>query len=538
MSEQAKPTNAILPLALALALSVGVAIGYIIGDKSFSNNDVSKSTQKFGEIINHINESYVDSIDVVLLSENLFHKIKEELDPHTRYIPLENQIVEEASLQKEFAGIGIEFRIVKDTIFVLKVLEGSPAEKGGMMSGDKIVKVDDQLIVGAGINEAVIFDRLKGEVGEPVSVSVKRRDGAELISLNLIREKIEQRSLNVNYMIDKSTGYLKLSKFNRDAGTPFEEAIKELKSQGMKNLIVDLRGNPGGLLSEATDIADQFLKDGDTILYTHGRPNSDRTYYRAEIQGAFEEGPLIILIDEKSASASEIVAGALQDNDRALLVGRRTYAKGLVQTPIKLSDGSGLILTTSRYFTPSGRCIQKSYDNLDLYSLEPYSRSQSGELYHADSIKNIDSLKFKTVKGRTVYGGGGITPDIFVPDDTSHYSAYFNKLYNSNLLIEYSIMVAQDQRDALRKKGLDRFVKSYKVSNRMITNLAAYAEKRGVPTESTELWNSAPLIAEFMKSYIAKELWDNLGFYKVRHSSDSCVKKALASIQQAEELTK
>lgn len=528
MSDQKNsPITSIMPMVLGLTLSLGVAIGYIIGDKSFSSNVVSKSSQKYGEILSHIDQNYVDSINIKSLSENNYSKLLEELDPHTRYIPLKNQKEEQAVLEKEFAGIGIEFNTVKDTIFVLKVLEDGPAHKAGMLSGDRIIEVNGQRIAGIGIDNNGIFEKLKGKVNESVKVGVKRRGFTGILSLDIVRKKIEQRSLSLYYMINKTVGYVKLSKFSRDASVAFAEAIAELKEMGMTTLVFDLRGNTGGYLIEATDIVDQFLRKGDTIVYTKGRTEADKSYYKAEVQGVFEEGTLIILIDENSASASEIVAGAIQDNDRGLLVGRRSYGKGLVQTPIKLSDGSGLTLTTSRYYTPSGRCIQRSYKNAAEYHLEQLRRYESGEMFVQDSVKNIDSLKYKTRNGRTVYGGGGISPDLFVPDDTTNRTTYFNNLLSSNLLIEFSIYYAQDNKLKLEKMGIDKFVNKFKVSGRMITDLAHFAEKNGLPINTKQLWKSSPILAEFVKSYIAKELWDNLGFYRVRHKNDFYILKSI-----------
>lgn len=525
--------TSILPMVLGLTLSFGVAIGYIIGDKSFSNNEVRKSTQKYGEILNHINKSYVDSVDVISLSEDNYNVLLDQLDPHTRYIPLKNQKEEQSVLEKDFAGIGIEFNLLNDTIFVLKVLENGPAYKSGMLSGDRIIDVDGEKIAGVGITHGLIFEKLKGKVNQGLSVSVKRRNLNGLLELEITRKKIKQRSLNIYYMINKTTGYIKLNKFSRDASVSFSDAIIKLKKQGMKSLVFDLRENTGGYLIEATDIVDQFLEIGDTIVYTLGRSEVDKQFYQAEVDGVFQKGALIILIDENSASASEIVSGAIQDNDRGLLVGRRTYGKGLVQTPITLSDGSGLTLTTSRYYTPSGRCIQRSYENEKEYHLEQLRRYENGEMFVQDSMKNIDSLKFKTKKGRTVYGGGGVSPDVFVPDDTTNRTAYFNKLISTYLLIEFSVYYAQDHKEELEGLGLDKFVSSFKVSNRLITDLASFAQMHGLETNTKELWRSAPVIASYVKTYIAKELWDNLGYYRVKHIDDLFINKSMSSIDAA-----
>lgn len=538
MSSQQKPAfTSILPMILGLTLSVGVIIGYVIGDKSFSDDDVKKSSQKFGEIIDHINKNYVDEIDVQQLSEDTYDKLLDALDPHTRYIPLKNQKEEQAALEKDFGGIGIEFNMVNDTIFVLNVIPNGPAYTSGMLSGDRIITVNGETIAGIGITHSGIFEKLKGSIGEDVKVGIYRRNTNEIIELTMTRKRIQQRSLNISYMLDKKTGYVKLSKFSRDASVLFSDAINSLEERGMQSLIVDLRGNTGGYLNEATDIVDQFLPKGKTIVYTMGRDSSDKKYYYSEIQGSFEKGAVILLIDQNSASASEILAGALQDNDRAFIVGRRSYGKGLVQTPIELSDGSGLTLTTSRYYTPSGRCIQKPYGEGQDYFLEHLKRYESGELFNADSIKNNDSLKYQTLRlKRTVYGGGGISPDIFVPDDTSYRTPYFNRLFNDNALIEFAIYHAQDHYKLIHDMGLTQFKNDYVITDRIVTDLASFAEQRGIKVNQEELWKSKPVIINYIKAYIAREIWDNLGFYQVMHKRDPYITKAQSALNQAEKL--
>jgi carboxyl-terminal processing protease len=360
--------------------------------------------------------------------------ILNKLDPHSSYIPATDRLAANEDLRGNFDGIGVEFNIFDDTIVVVSALSGGPSEALGIQSGDKIIDVDGKQMAGIGVNTSDVMKALKGPRGTEVKVKILRRD--KQIDYNIIRDKIPQNSVDVAYMVDKETGYIKVNRFSATTFEEFQASMAKLKERGMKKLVLDLQGNPGGYMNMAIDMADEFLGAGKTIVSQKGKENKYNASASSTSKGEFEKGDLVVLVNEGSASASEILAGALQDNDRALVVGRRSFGKGLVQSPFDLSDGSELRLTISRYYTPSGRSIQKPYEDDEEYSRDIISRYNHGEFFHSDSIHFNDSLKYLTLNGRTVYGGGGIMPDYFVPLDTSLNSYYLNELYTSTAIQE------------------------------------------------------------------------------------------------------
>jgi len=459
----------------------------------------------------------------------------EKLDPHTAYIPASDRQIADSQLESNFEGIGIEFNIIKDTIYVVSPISGGPSEKAGLMAGDKIIKVDSALVAGNGVTSAIVFKKLRGKKDSKVLLTIKRRSSDKLLTYTIIRDKIPTYSIDAAYMIDKTTGYIKISRFGDKTYDEFLVALNDLKSQGMKRMMIDLKDNGGGYLDRATNIADQLISGNKMIVYTDGKDTKYDQEIRARITGAFESGPLVVLINEGSASASEILSGALQDNDRGLIVGRRSFGKGLVQMPVNLNDGSELRITISRYYTPSGRSIQKPYDKEDAaaYDSDLLSRYQHGEFFHADSIHFNDSLKYKTVKGRTVYGGGGIMPDVFVGRDTSEYTKYLMGLFNENVVREYTLNYYQENKSTLTKMGYDAYLKTFVVSEAMLKDVIALATKNGVKYNDVQYKRSKSFIQNNIKAYIARSAWGNKSFYQIYNQKDEIYMKGLASFGEA-----
>ncbi|MDR1345794.1 MAG: S41 family peptidase [Bacteroidales bacterium] len=445
------------------------------------NRNYSTYARKMAQLLDLINLYYVDTVNFDKLTEAGIVEVLKELDPHSVYISPEEVAAANEPLQGGFDGIGVSFQIIKDTINVIEVIVGGPSEKVGLMPGDKIVKVDSLDATGKQISNKWVQTHLRGKKGTKVPITVLRgRRG--MLSFVITRDKIPMNSINVFCMLDSQTGYIRLERFAQNSNQEFIEAITKLKARGMENLIFDLRGNGGGYLNTAFNIADQFIKNGKMIVYTNNIHKNSESY-RASSAGEFEKGKLIVLVDEGSASASEIVSGAVQDWDRGLIMGRRTFGKGLVQKPVELADKSQVRLTVSHYYTPTGRCIQKSYsDGLDSYFSDLQARSKHGEYFTADSIKFPDSLKFKTPQGRIVYGGGGIMPDIFIPLDTSKYSSLYAEFVRKGIVHGFIISYMEDHREALKEQypTIEDFKNNFKVSDALYNDLVAYGKKEGV----------------------------------------------------------
>ncbi len=528
-----------LPLLLTLAVAAGILIGATMADGNSTKNDLISGITKLKDILMYVERDYVDEVDTDELIDVAINTVLEKLDPHSVYIPAEELELAKSQLEGEFEGIGIEFSIVRDTIYVVAPLGGGPSEEVGLMSGDKIVKVDEKVVVGEDLDNQTVFDLLRGPKGSEVKVGIKRRGYDELLDFTITRDKIPQNSLDVSYMVNEEIGYIKISRFAATTFDEFKAAMADLEQQGMKKLILDLQGNPGGYMDRAINMADEFLRDNKLIVYTEGKQPRYNSEARAYREGSFEKQPLIVLIDEGSASASEIVAGALQDNDRALIVGRRSFGKGLVQLPISLSDDSELRLTISRYYTPSGRSIQKPYEagQGDDYSREIAYRFEHGEFFNKDSIIFNDSLKFKTTKGRTVYGGGGIMPDYFVPlDTTKGRSKYFSKLYTSNALREYTLTYYEKHKEELEAMTFSSFYQNFDVTDKMLQNLNNVAKNLGVEFDKKGFDHSKSLIKNNVKALIARTIWDSKGFYPIYNENNEVFQKALELFDEAEEL--
>lgn len=526
-----------LPLVLSIGLAAGILIGATFSEKNSSGSEVFKSLQKFKEVLLHVDRMYVDEVDTDKLVEDAIEHMLENLDPHTVYIPAKDKVRANEDLQGNFEGIGVEFNIFQDTIVVVTPLSGGPSEAVGVLSGDKIIKVDDKVVAGVGFTNRDVQDHLKGPKESEVKVSIKRKGNDDLIDFTIIRDKIPQFSVDVSYMINDDIGYIKVSRFAATTYDEFKIAVNKLKEYGMKQLIVDLQNNPGGYMNHAINIADEFLSDKKKIVYTKGKESNYDTDAFAEREGGFEKGEVIVLVNEGSASASEILAGALQDNDRALVVGRRSFGKGLVQAPIDLSDGSELRLTISRYYTPSGRSIQKPYgENDEDYGKDLMARFDNGEFFHSDSIHFDDSLKYSTVKGRTVYGGGGIMPDYFVPLDTTRSSKYLNLLFYNNVIQEYTFTYADDYKIELENMGFEDFYVDFVVNDDMFQDLVMIGEKSGVTPDLVDLEKNKVLFQLHVKAQIARKIWDNEGFYPIFNQTNEILQQAIKLFDEAEEL--
>lgn len=536
MSQNQNSKNQIsLPLVLCVGLAAGVFVGASFSTRK-STGDVGGDIQKFREVLTQINDEYVDTVNTNALVDDAIQHMLNKLDPHSSYIPARDRLAANEDLRGNFDGIGIEFNIFNDTIVVVSPLSGGPSEALGVQSGDKILKVDDKIMAGVGVTSADVMKALKGPKGTQVKVTMLRKD--KEIDFNIVRDKIPQYSVDVSYMVDHEIGYIKVNRFAATTYDEFHQAMHKLKSKGMKKLVLDLQGNPGGYMNIAIDMADDFLSDGKKIVFTHGKDKKYNTDAFATSKGDFESGDVIVLVNEGSASASEILSGALQDNDRALVVGRRSFGKGLVQSPFDLSDGSELRLTISRYYTPSGRSIQKPYEDGDEYAMDIMSRYNHGEFFHSDSIKFNDSLKYITLNGRTVYGGGGIMPDYFVPLDTSLNSHYLNELYTSTSIQEYAFAYADAHKEELEKKGLDKFLSDFTVSDDMINNLVKVGLRNKIKPNYRELREKKKLFQIHMKSQIARKIWGNNGFYPVFNNTNEIFLQAIKLFDRIPELSK
>lgn len=446
------------------------------------NKNYQPNKTKMDQLINSINMMYVDSIDFDPLMDKAIVAMLKELDPHTAYIPKKDVQAMNEPLIGSFDGIGVTFQLIKDTINVMEVIINGPSEKVGLLAGDKIVKVDDTIAYGEKITNDWVRKHLRGAKGSKVKVSIKRGHNPELLDFVITRGAIPMHSINVSFMADETTGYIKLERFAATSTNELTSAIKKLKDQGMQDLILDLRGNSGGYLNVAFEICDQFISGKRIIVYTDNFRKTGEKFY-SEKNGLFEEGKLIVLVDENSASASEITSGCVQDWDRGLVIGRRTFGKGLVQKPLTFIDQSQVRLTISHYYTPTGRCIQKPYDDgLDSYFKDLQKRANRGELYTADSIQFPDSLKYKTPHGRTVYGGGGIMPDIFVPLDTTKYSTLYNEIVRKGVFGSFVADYMDKNREPLKKRypTFEAFKDNYVITDAFYNEFMQYAKKEGV----------------------------------------------------------
>ncbi len=485
-----------------------------------------------------ITNLYVDEVDENKLVEDAIRGMLAELDPHSVYSTAEETKELNEPLQGNFSGIGIQFNMNKDTLYVIQTIVDGPSEKVGVLAGDRIIEVNDTVIAGVKMTRTDIMKRLRGESGTVVRIKVLRKGVAEPIEFKIIRAQIPLHSIDAAYMADHTTGYIRVSRFASNTDQEFKEGIKWLKKKGMKNLIVDLQGNGGGYLSSVITMADEFLTDGQSIVYTEGKRSPRNDAYASD-KGLFQEGKVVLLVDERSASASEILSGAIQDWDRGIIVGRRTFGKGLVQRPIPFPDGSMIRLTISRYYTPSGRSIQKSYDKgNDAYKRDIIERYNRGELIHSDSIHFPDSLRYKTLKNeRTVYGGGGIMPDVFIPLDTLAYTDFYRDIVAKGVLNQYVLEYIDKERKSLEKqyKKVKTFEENFVVTDAMLADLLKLSEAEKVEFNQEQYEKSRDLIALQVKALVARDLFDIAAYFQIINPTDPAYKKALEIIRNEAE---
>ncbi len=518
-----------------LVMAIGLTSVLCAQDKEKA--DFRTSAEKITALLYHLENSYVDSIQLEDVVDDAIRDVLSELDPHSVYIPAKDVERANEGLEGNFEGIGIQFNILRDTITVISPIPGGPSYSLGIMAGDKIVSIDGENVAGTGITNSDVTSSLRGAKGTEVTVGVRRRGQTKVLIFDIVRDEIPLYSLDASYMATDKIGYIKINRFSKTTMEEFHAAIGSLKEQGMEDLILDLQGNGGGLLETSKQLADEFLDANKLIVYTEGRSYPRREMI-ATAKGDFEDGRLIVLTNEGSASASEIVSGAIQDWDRGLIVGRRTFGKGLVQRPIPLPDGSYVRLTTQKYYTPSGRCIQKPYDEgLEAYYKEKYERYESGEMWSLDSLDFPDSLKYFTDNKRVVYGGGGILPDVFVPLDTTGSSDLNNDLIRLGIMNSFAITYTNRNRKKLMKthSTVEEYIANYDVSE-IIPDLKEYALE-----EDNELdWNeedfdrSKDMIEGRLKALIARNLWDFSAYYQVFNPYWGTYNKALELLQQGD----
>ena len=521
------------PLLIGLALACGILLGANPFRPSSQNPDgTSRGYLKFKEVLSYVDRDYVDSVDAEQLSDYAIGRLLERLDPHSLFIPARQQEQSTVFLQSDFDGVGAEVNIFHDTVTVVAPFSGGPAEQAGLQAGDRLLAINGQGVSGKQASLEHVLALLRGPRGSRVQLQVMQRRQRVPLVLLVTRNRIPNHSVEAAYLLDQQTGYLKVSRFASGTFDEFKQALGDLRRQGMTQLVLDLRGNPGGYLDRATKMADEFIGGTRKIVYTDGKGDQYDTQVFSRVAGEFEQGPLVVLVDEGSASAAEVVAGALQDHDRALIVGRRTFGKGLVQQPIALNDGSELRLTIARYYTPSGRSIQKSYrKGIESYEQDMADRERRGEFEHADSIPVADSLRYRTAHGRTVYGGGGITPDLFVTRDPAAQAPYYAALQSRNLIREFALNFYQDHRAELAAMRFEEFDKVFQLDNQQLQLLAAIAAKEGVRASATDQSRCAPLLRNQLKALVARNAYGPTAYYQVLAQQDAALQQARRALQ-------
>lgn len=533
--------NKKLTVWLPVIIAASIALGIFIGNHYLSLNQGKRrgysSGNKINAILDIIDEQYVDTVNMKDLVEGAIPKIFSELDPHSVYIPAEDATLVNEELEGSFSGIGVSFNMQTDTILVINVISGGPAEKAGLLPFDRIITINDSVYSGNKSSQAKIMKTLRGAKNSTVKLGVNRGNEPDLLYFDVTRGDVPVHSVDVAYEAAEGIGYIKVSKFARNTYNEFITAIAELKQKGCNSFVIDLRNNTGGYMEAAINMINEFMPEGRLIVYTEGKsfPRSD---VYANGTGTCKEAPIVVLTDEISASASEIFAGAIQDNDRGLIIGRRTYGKGLVQTQLGLSDGSALRLTIARYYTPSGRCIQKSYElgKTDEYDQDIYNRYMHGEFDSADSIKMDDSLKYQTVQGRTVYGGGGIMPDIFIPRDTSGVTSYYSNVVNSGVLYLYALEYSDQNREKLSSFKTWQELYDYLQQQPLLYNFTNFAASKGIKKRPTLINISGKLIENQLQAYIVRNFFDEAGFYPIFLKDDVTLKRAIRVLEEGKSL--
>ncbi|MDW3651480.1 MAG: S41 family peptidase [Bacteroidia bacterium] len=522
-----------------------IIVGLLAGFKIKGNvpgssaAEIDSGMRKLQKTLLFIENNYVEKPNHDKLVDDAINGLLEGLDPHSFYIPSKDMKQMQEQMDGSFDGIGIEFNILDDTIYVAVPISGGPSEKLGIMTGDRIVKVDDKDVAGIGITNTQVMKHLKGPKGTEVKVTILRKGSKDLLDFNITRDRIPLNSVDYAYLLNEETGYIRVTRFAETTYAEFREKLSMLIDQGMTNLVLDLRSNPGGYMNMAYKMADEFLGAGKMIVSTEGRiMQSKQEYHASSSIGSFEKGAVVVLIDYGSASASEIVSGAIQDHDRGLIVGVRSFGKGLVQIQEKFEDGSAIRIVISKYYTPSGRCIQKPYDKTDEeYGNEIAERFKSGEIFDQSKVEFPDSLKFSTASGRIVYGGGGIFPDVFVPDDTVGGSKYFTNLRINDMFRKFAFQYVE-KNSSLRKTydKPEKFVKRFNVSNGLINEFTSYATDKGVEYVASDYQKSKKYIDNRIKAYIGRRLHNDAAFFPVFHQVDNVIKEAISLIPKAKQL--
>lgn len=510
------------PIYLSLATIFGILVGTFFsgGNTSLSFNENSKNEAKIKRLMDYIDRDYVDDVNTDDLLDEAITQMLGKLDPHSVYIPKENLQAVQESMQGKFVGIGVQFRMINDSITVIQPIKGGPSIKAGIKAGDRIIAANKDTLSGKSLRNDDVPKYLKGKPDTDIKLQIYRKTNDSLFDINITRGDVNIKSVDFSYMVNDHIGYIKLDRFARNTYREFKSALTELKDKGMKDLVLDLRGNGGGFVDIATRIVDEFLEDDKLIVFTkNNKGNIEKSF--ATKKGAFEKGGLYVLIDESSASASEIVAGALQDNDKGIIVGRRSFGKGLVQIEMGLGDGSAVRLTTARYYTPTGRSIQKPYSkNGDANYYKDYrERIESGELLNKDSIQVTDSLRYETPKGKVVYGGGGIIPDVFVGIDTTSYinSIYFNSI--SNFAFDY---VDENRKEITESWTIDTFVEDFDADGKVFDQ---YLSK--IKDNNRASFKTKETLRKYLKAVIARELFGDIGINRVLHATDKMIQKVL-----------
>lgn len=526
-----------IPFLLAICLIAGIAIGTFYANH-FSGNKlgiINTSSNKLNALLRIIDDQYVDTVNISDLVEEAMPQILSELDPHSSYIPAKDLEAVTADLKGSFSGIGIQFTIQNDTIHVNNVIQGGPSEKVGLMAGDRIVEVDDSAFVGKIVTNEEAMKRLKGEKGSKVKLGVYRPGEKELLHFTVVRGNIPVKSIDAAYMINEKVGYVKVNKFGETTYPELLIALAKLSQKNCEGLIIDLRGNTGGYMAAAIQMVNEFLPNNRLIVYTQGR-KSPRQDYNSNGTGSNQKMPLVVLVDEGSASASEIFAGAIQGNDRGTIVGRRSFGKGLVQQPIEFSDGSAIRLTIARYYTPSGRCIQKPYEKgkESEYELDLLTRYEHGEFFSADSIKQNETEVYRTRLGRPVYGGGGIMPDIFVPQDTTGMTSYFRMAANRGLIIRYTFEYTDQNRSTLQKYDTTEKMEEYLKKQNLLNNFAAWAEKKGLKRRNNLMAKSRKLFEMSLYGNIIYNMLGMEAYVEFLNETDKTVLKAVEILEKGE----
>jgi carboxyl-terminal processing protease len=530
-----KKTTVFLPIILATTLAIGIILGIAINNhkqSSVSGLLLYPKTDKLNNVMKYIQEEYVDSVNTNKLTEDAIVAVLKGLDPHSNYIPAQDLQAVNEPLEGNFSGIGVQFNMQNDTVMIINTIPNGPSALVGIMAGDRIVKVNDTIVAGVKWQSDAIVKRLKGPQGTHVKVTIRRLGTKRELVFDIKRDKIPLYSVDVAYMLNTETGYIKISQFARTTFSEFTMAVSKLRAKGMKSMVLDLRGNGGGFLESAIGLADQFLDNEKLIVYTQGR-SKPREDFKATPEGVCQDLKLAILIDEYSASASEILSGAIQDNDRGIIVGRRSFGKGLVQEQTPLSDGSAIRLTVARYYTPTGRCIQKSYKKgLEDYYMDLNHRFTHGELENKDSIKFADSLKFKTPGGKIVYGGGGIMPDFFVPYDTSAITKFYSDVRDMGMIYKFAFSYSDQNRSKLKTNKSYTELRAFVQKDKVYDKFIEYTSKQGLKPQAKELSISKKYISVQLEAYIARNFFDNEGFYPIISDIDNTLDKALDELKK------